>query len=332
MQFSDRPIFILGAHKSGTSLLRSLLDAHPELFAAPIEMHFPHCMGLPTLYPRRRKTLPGELGKEAVIQRILEVVREYDEDGDARADSYLPGRFDIDILCSHLERTLSKEVGAEDLYHYVEALAMSLGAAHGGGVRHLVEKSVDNIEHAYWLKRLYPNARFLFILRDPYANLVSFRKFIERGGRFPSLVQPLRTLELAFHCAVLYERTLPDLHIFRYEDLVNDPRHTMEVIGRFLGITWSESLLQPTNMGKPWHGNSTTGQVMQGVSAEWSGKWRKDMKPVEAGLIARSSLVSLMARFGYQEDRMGGFWRRTKGETLPTYLRNRLYRIYADGS
>ena len=34
------PIFLLGSHKSGTSLLRSLLDGHPDLDVLPREAHF----------------------------------------------------------------------------------------------------------------------------------------------------------------------------------------------------------------------------------------------------------------------------------------------------
>ena len=33
-------VFILGQHKSGSSLLRSLLDGHPDLFVIPVETHY----------------------------------------------------------------------------------------------------------------------------------------------------------------------------------------------------------------------------------------------------------------------------------------------------
>ena len=35
-----KPIFILGAHKSGTSYLRALLDGHPDLYVVPLEAHY----------------------------------------------------------------------------------------------------------------------------------------------------------------------------------------------------------------------------------------------------------------------------------------------------
>ncbi|MGI8607235.1 MAG: sulfotransferase, partial [Gaiellaceae bacterium] len=50
-----RPVFILGAHKSGTSLLRSLLDATPGFFVLPKEPHFFAYSGRWIDYPLRRR-------------------------------------------------------------------------------------------------------------------------------------------------------------------------------------------------------------------------------------------------------------------------------------
>lgn len=36
----ESPIFILGCHKSRTSLLRALFDGHDDLFVVPFETHF----------------------------------------------------------------------------------------------------------------------------------------------------------------------------------------------------------------------------------------------------------------------------------------------------
>ena len=37
---NQKPIFLLGIHKSGTSLLRSLLNGHSQLYTIPIETHY----------------------------------------------------------------------------------------------------------------------------------------------------------------------------------------------------------------------------------------------------------------------------------------------------
>jgi len=329
----NAPVFVLGVHKSGTSLLRNLLDGHPALHVVPIECHFPYCLGLPISYPRRRVALPGPTDKAARIGRMLRTVQGYGRVGDVMADAYLPGRFDEARFVSHLDGPLGRYASAEDLHHYVDAIAVAMGDPMRERHRRIVEKSVDNIEHAWWLRHLYPDARFLLIVRDPYANLVSFRKFITRSNGFPSMVQPLRTLETGFHYAALHRMTLPGLHVLRYEDLVADVRKTMAGVSAFLGIPWDDVLLAPTSLGEPWTGNSTSGKPLHGVSAEWAEQGKRGVEPFEVELVARSGLMGTMRLFGYSPMvKKKGYWRPAKGERIRTYLRNRLYRIFADGS
>ena len=37
MTLSTKPVFIIGAPRSGTTLMRSIVDAHPQLFCPPWE-------------------------------------------------------------------------------------------------------------------------------------------------------------------------------------------------------------------------------------------------------------------------------------------------------
>lgn len=43
----EKPVFVLGSRKSGTSLLRSLLDGAEGLFVVPCETHFFQRTGKP---------------------------------------------------------------------------------------------------------------------------------------------------------------------------------------------------------------------------------------------------------------------------------------------
>jgi hypothetical protein len=64
----NQSIFILGAHKSGSSLLRSLLDGHPQLFAIPLETHLFQTAGFgyETLSPPRSFYWPTRFESPAV--------------------------------------------------------------------------------------------------------------------------------------------------------------------------------------------------------------------------------------------------------------------------
>ena len=70
----SRPIFLLGCHKSGTSLLRSLLDGHPDLFVIPIETHFFQATGHWTDY-RMRRSWPKRMEREALITSHAKVAQ-----------------------------------------------------------------------------------------------------------------------------------------------------------------------------------------------------------------------------------------------------------------
>jgi hypothetical protein len=83
-------------------------------------------------------------------------------------------------------------------------------------------------------------------------------------------------------------------------------------------------------MGRPWEGNSTTGVAMASVSAAQMNRWMGEVQPIECDLIARSSLALLMPRFGYSPMPTRGWWRRARGEALKVYLRNRLFRYFAE--
>lgn len=326
------PVFVLGAHKSGTTLLRNLLDGHPGIHAVPLEVHFSHVQGLPSLYPRRMMLRDGGTERQGRIARMMGVMRSYHEHGDERADAHLQGRFDLPAAERHLLEHMGASAGADDLYHYVDAISVGLGLPKRQPHQLIVEKSVDHMEHAWWLRSLFPDARFVFMVRDPYANLASFRRFIANGHRFPSLIQPLRTLEFAFHHASLYQATLPGLQVVRYEDLISDPEGTMRQLAAFIGLSWDPILLEPTTLGRAWSGNSSTGRSFQGVAHVGSGEGRKGVRPVESMLIERSTLPARLHEFGYTRMPVVNAWRPERGESFKTYLRNRLYRIYADGA
>lgn len=326
------PVFVLGAHKSGTTLLRNLLDGHPDIHAVPMEVHFSYVQGLPSLYPRRMVLDAGGTERHLRIRRMMEVMGSYHEHGDERADAHLQGRFNMTAAEHHLQEHIGATAGADDLYHYVDAISVGLGLPKRLPHQVMVEKSVDHLEHAWWLRSLFPDARFVFMVRDPYANLASFRRFVSHGSQFPSLIQPLRTLEFAFHHASLYRNTLSGLRIVRYEDLVSDPEGTMRDLAAFIGLTWHPVLLEPTTLGAAWSGNSSTGKSFRGVSRDGHAEARKDVRPVESLLIGRSTLRARMREFQYVPLDAVRAWWPERGESFKTYLRNRLYRIYADGA
>ncbi|MFQ5335223.1 MAG: sulfotransferase, partial [Flavobacteriales bacterium] len=87
----NAPVFICGAHKSGTSLMRSLLDSHPELFVIPFETHYfqnvKHWVNNPY-----RKQFPESISTEEIIDSFTAWIEHYDTVDNPLADASITGK------------------------------------------------------------------------------------------------------------------------------------------------------------------------------------------------------------------------------------------------
>jgi hypothetical protein len=151
---------------------------------------------------------------------------------------------------------------------------------------HFVEKSVENAEFALEWLQLYPDAKFIHILRNPYSNLVAIRKFMH-SSRVPFLNRALLSMHDSYY--YLYKNSAlinsSQYKVVIYEDLITQPRKTMEELAAFAGIDFQEVLLMPTIFGEVWRGNSTSGVSFTGVSDLNLEKWKKDITKYEVEIV-----------------------------------------------
>lgn len=322
------PIFILGAHKAGTSLLRALLDNHPQLSVLPVESHpFQHLhYGID--YPFRFQR-PGSLSREAWLSNVRRCIETYNEKDDYQADAAMAGKLDLEAFEGVLRDADSRNLfGRMDLREWIETYFLAIQAGSGFEPekttgRRFVEKSVEHFEFAWDLSAMFPDAQFLHIVRNPYANLVAIRKY-KGKKRFPKLRSAIKALKANFYWLERNQRLLSNYQVLRYEDLVQAPRANMATVASSLGLEWQDSLLEPTSLGAPWSGNSTTNHAFQGVSSNSLTSWRGGIHPLEADLVNRH-LAEVLDRFGYaKETPASSIWQLGPKESPGVYLRNRL--------
>lgn len=295
VQKLHRPIFIIGCHKSGASLLRALLDHHPNLAVLPRESHFFEFLGRGVQYPLR--------GSDPVPvhdpgQRILELLSNETTSSDPYSDSpNFPGYSRERLL--HMAKTLRWETTEEALTDFLEGL---YEAANDEQIneRRLVEKSVENAEFIPTLDHLTDGAQFVAIVRNPYANFVALRRQKSHpGGRYPlvrSLIESLRHHYMGLARAKIGDAA--DITIIRYEDLVTNLKAVTRDLAAFLGEPWTESLLTPSERGEPWTSNSTwTAGFEVGTASLY--RWQNDIRGFEVGLV-NSYLEPLLREYGYQ--------------------------------
>lgn len=279
------PIFIGGSHKSGTTLLRNLLDGHESLNVLPGDGHgiryaeriysinaghhefaivntILHCTAMPIAGEQPRWIL----GNNPInYVRVGEVVRWQLVDGVANAKQIL------DIFA----------------YSFQE---LSMPANLTQLSRKWVEKSTNNIEDACRLLRLYPRAKFLHIVRHPGAIIAAQKRKQSLKHREYSLRRELETIHQSMRYGLSNMRSIgkSQYYIVRFENLVSDTENVMRGVAKFLDIPYSEILIQPTVFGE--YAGSNTSRFNErtnpaGVDPVTSERWRNELSSDEVNLI-----------------------------------------------
>ena len=317
-----RPVFLLGAHKSGTSLLRSLLDGHPELFVVPIETHLFKRAGYWVDYALGKTSRPPGRSLDGIRKGYFRVVEDYNTNAYRYGDADLVGRFDLDAFRARFDAAEADALPAL-IAAYFDAIHASLTGEPLPADRRIVEKTVEHAEHAIDLKRMFPDAVFIHILRNPYANLVSIRRHM-MDGPYPFLHRGIQALQNSLYFLYRNRELLEDYHVVRYEDILTEPEATMRSVAELLGLPFDPTLLQPTSAGEAWSGNSSRGESYKGVSAANLHRWKEEVTPLEVHLVTKR-FPFVLEEFGYEtETPARSIYRPIRRERLKTYVANRV--------
>jgi hypothetical protein len=315
------PIFILGCHKSGTSLLRSLLDGHGELVVFPREVHFFHHAGAWIDYPLRG-ALPVERDKAAFMASVVKRMEGARRNIDPYADSPSSIRYDIERFTSCFGAFEPKTL--TELYEaFAASLYYSLFGGHLSNGARIVDKSVENSEYAATLRWMFPDCSFIHIVRNPYATIVAIRRSRGRKG-YPEMDKAARSLYNSSYQLFKNRMYLDRYLVLRYEDLVNNTRAVMSQVSDFLHIRFIDDLLAPSVLSTPWQGNSTSNTPFSGVSDLPLAAWKEKIYDFEIHLVNRIA-GPVLQEYGYEKMvPQRSSHRRVKGETLLTYIKNRV--------
>ncbi len=268
-QFLPAP-FVVGASRSGTTLLRLMLDAHPEL-AVPPETHFVQTV--------------GQRCREATNQ--LDCFMKTVTSSNRWPDFHL----DADILEARLKQrrasNLSQAVrGFYELY------------AEGQGKQRWGDKSPGYIMHMRTVQDLLPEARFIHLIRDGRDVTLSVKEL----WFGPNSVRDAAEWWVSRVTAARDQLTgLRHYLEIRYEDLVQSPEPTLRRICEFIDIPWHPAMLDyhrsaseriaelDTDVYKQGGGRVVAAEERRSVHALTSrppdpnriGRWRQEMSEAD---------------------------------------------------
>jgi hypothetical protein len=272
----NHPVFICGAPRSGTSLVKSLLDGHPELVVDPGESRF--FIGF--LPKARRMT---EEQRVALAGEVLLRYYHDEETANYRYVSHIPY---ASIRKSFLDRL---EQSHKHLADYLPAAILAFWEASGQldeRKRYWVEKTPFNELYVEKILSWWKHARFIHIVRDPRDNYAASRRRDPAHSSVGAFAYVwLRSARLLRENSMRHGegRYLT----LRYEDLVREPKSEMARIVKFLGISDDESLARPTKAAGAhfWAGNSSYGTTFTGIEPSSVNRWRENVAASEIALL-----------------------------------------------
>lgn len=324
------PIFILGPHKSGTSLLRNIFDGHTDLFVIPIEAHFFQHLGYWIDYSiRRQKYL--NLNDEDILDNFINWIKKSNTVPGGKSDSDTRDFWNVELFKTELQLLYNKldEINSKSFIEiYIHAMYKSLYNKKLSEDIRVVEKSVDQAEFAIQLKKMYSEAKFIHIIRNPYSNLVSIRKFKSNFG-YPFMYPIIESMKNNYYFLEKNKEVIDkDYYILKYEDLVSDSNNKIKELADFLDLKTEDILFKPTVQGDLWGGNSTTDKEFSEISADRLGKWKNEIFPLETALINKK-FDHFVLKYDYEfRKQNSNIFKRNEVEKLKYYIANRLYYKY----
>lgn len=278
----EAPLYIVGAARSGTTLLSTMVHAHPQAAVIP-ETHFFANYVAPALRPD---------GSAPEVSQV-ELSRICDLD-----------RF-LNRVAVTAEALLSPFGGGSASWIDVYRQLLAGYTRNLDGACRVVEKDNRLTVLLPQLWRLLPKASVVHVIRDPRDVVLSLRKVV--WGR----KRTLRTHIQWYRQPVEAARAAgPELFGDRYvevfyEDLLAQPEQTLRRMCDGVGLPFDPTMLAHTSAAKQivasdemaWKAN-----VFRPLMTNNSGKWRGQLNRVDA-LLIESACRSVFAGAPFEEDR-----------------------------
>ena len=275
--------FVVGAARSGTTLLQRMLDAHPQL-AVVNETYW-----LPRKFRERTGLTRDGLVTASLVPQLL-----------ASPKFSRMGVTEEDLLA-----LLS---GAEQLrYEHFVAQIFDLYASRQGKP-FAGDKTPGYVRRIEQIHELWPRARFVHIIRDPRdlcLSMLEWRSGARTAGQFGTWeMDPVISTALYWRYSVAIGREAgealgADLYQeVRYEDQVSSPEAELERICRFLRLPYAESMTR-------FHEGRTRRKPGRSSKAQWLPPtaglrdWRAQLPPGDVERI-EAAAGDLLEGLGYE--------------------------------
>jgi hypothetical protein len=272
IEISMKRIFLVGAPRSGTTILQSLLAAHPEITSFPETKFFQY------LWSNRLKS------------RLPDRLHEFFHKEICRPD-----------LCNESE--IYKGSSTSDRIKWFVEVLDRLTLEDGNNI--WLEKTPEHVYFIQDILNYLPNAKFIHLVRNPLDVVASMRKATSDpsnnavwGGKWSLQFCTERWKSSA--SVNNYFRNDSQHLLVRYEDLLEDKVKILSQCCDFADVDYAPEMLQNyqvqaivLGLGHPWHKD-----IDREIEPAIGAKYKKFFTEDEIRYILRET-AELRSHFGY---------------------------------
>lgn len=217
------PVFIIGMPRSGTKLMRAMLNQHPKISLTLAESQ---CIP----YFVRKYGDPPKFNQRAILESFIN-----------------------DFLHTSFFRTM-KKIGYDfDMHNFSSCInPLSWSSIFEYVLRHFGskgqhvdaiwgDKTPGYINHMELIKRIFPKAKFLHMLRDPRDYCLSVKK--SWGKNIYRAAQ--RWNDSVSNACRFGSKLGFDYIEIQYESLLEDPEGSMRKVSTFFGCEYDTKMIEP---------------------------------------------------------------------------------------
>lgn len=239
---NDKAIFIVGAPRSGTTLLREILNRHSKIAICPETHYFTHFkkhLFFETILK------PKKLNHLRVIDFWYNFIND-----NSNIIEKIVNRLDIKNIIDSLDNYswfLDSQINNKEILENLPPIGKDYQRVFKGwlrlyGKQHnrpiVGEKTPIHVLYMEEIQKIFEDARFVHIIRNPYSTVASLKKM-------PWAEKDLKKLtKLWLKCTYIDTVNIKKYHRIKFESLLNNPKLYLKKLCNFLDIEFSIDLIQ----------------------------------------------------------------------------------------
>lgn len=302
----DKPIFIVGLTRSGSTLWHNIITQNPEILRLGAMLFF---------NPWRkdfRYFIRKEVGDLSIEKNIGKMINLIFSSENIRGITRTFFQIDIkDVNDPHLKKILYNKILESD--KSLESIFKILieEVTRFRGYSRCCMKFPVYVNSVPKLIQWYPKCKIIHITRDPRAMALSRTNdmggtkkiiekypfmsfFIKKFMIFFVVIQYIWTSKLHHK----YKKNLRNYYLFRFEDLLSEPKKVLKEICKFAEIDFVPEMLEPQKGNEKGQTSSLTGDKQEGFDKKAAYRWETRISTFEKIVISLLTKGS-MKRFGY---------------------------------